>query len=192
MAAGVLATWAAFAVVGIAVRGLRPDFLEMFLHMRGATLVFGGLALAGVGGLVAALALGVPGREAAVRAGLVTSGIGFALAAGLGTLLFLQSPVAESVPWRADFQCLAVAMAVALIPALGIVVLGGRAAVHRPLVLVLAAAAGMAALGAATAQATCPADDLRHAMFGHVIAPGVGALLLALPLLVALRRASRS
>lgn len=193
MVGRVLLLWALVAGIGIAVRGLRPDFLEMLLHMRGIGLIFAGLGLTGIGGGVAALALGIPGREAAARAGFAAAGVGMAAAAGIGTLLFLQNPIFDSpVPLRADLVCLAIALAVGLLPGIGIAMFGARAAPHRPLVLVLAAAAAMAALGGATAQATCPANDIRHLMLGHVIAPGVGALLLTLPLLHALRRAARS
>ncbi|MDJ0785637.1 MAG: NrsF family protein [Myxococcota bacterium] len=189
---GLLLLWAAVAGLGIAMRGLRPDFLEMLLHVRGTALIFTGLGVAGLGGLLASLALGVPGREGAVRSGFVVAGIGMALAAGVGTLLFLQNPVFDSpVPLRADLDCLIVSLSVALLPALGISVFGARTVPHRPLVLVLAAAAAMAAMGGATAQATCPADDPRHLMLGHVLAPAVGALVLTFPLLFALRRARR-
>ncbi len=69
---------------------------------------------------------------------------------------------------------------------------GGRAAPYRPIVLVLAAAAGTAALGAITAEASCPHPEMRHLLVAHALAPVVGVLLLTLPLLVALRRVGRS
>jgi hypothetical protein len=68
----------------------------------------------------------------------------------------------------------------------------GRAAPFRPVVLVLAAAAGTAALGAITAQASCHHWEMRHLLVGHALAPAVGVLLLTLPLLVALKRLGRS
>jgi hypothetical protein len=189
---GVLALWALVAVPGVLLRGLRPDFLETLLAARAANAVFGVLALSGLGGIVAALALGVPGREWLARAGLGLGLLGLALAAGLGTLLVLWSPHPLHGLFQAgDLSCLGVACGVALIPAAGVVWFVGRAAPYRPLVAVLAAAAGMAALGAAAAQASCPYADPRHLLVGHVLAPALGAILLTLPLLLALRRFGR-
>lgn len=100
-------------------------------------------------------------------------------------------------PWSpgrrsSDLHCLLVACAVGLLPALGVVAFAGRAAPHRPLVLAVAAAAGAVALGTVAAQASCPYADLRHLLMGHALAPALGALLLVLPLLVALHRTERA
>ena len=169
--------------------GLRPDLTEVLQQPFGPGGVFFGLGLAGLGGLVAAVAMSVPGRESLARAGLLTSLFGMAVAAGLGTLLILRSPLIEAgTSLGTDLNCLTIACAVALLPSLGIMAFAGRAAPLRPLVLVLAAAAGTAALGAVTAQASCPSLDPGHLMLGHILAPAVGALVLAVPLLVALRR----
>ena len=186
-------TWAVVAGLAIAVRGLREDWIELALTPFGTGGLFLALGVVGVGGLVAALALGIPGRESTARSGIAVALVGMAYAAGVGTFLFVQSPVVE---WtgnpRGDLTCLGIALAVGLVPALGIAAFAGRAATFRPLVLALAAAAGTAALGAAASQAMCPSDDLRHLMFGHLFAPGVGALVLTLPLLLAIRRGARS
>lgn len=187
----VLGVWIAVASAGALLKGVRPGLPEVLLMDWGVAAVFGGLLGAGIGGLVAALAMGVPGREALARFGLLGSGLCMAIAAGVGTLLFLENPSAPTAPYQADLSCLLTACVVAALPALGIVWFGGRAAPHRPVVLVLAAAAAAAALGAASAQASCPYADFRHLMMGHVLAPVASALLLTLPLLVALRRASR-
>jgi len=192
---GVVATllglWLGIAIVGVAVLGLRPDLGEVFSSQRGALAVFAGLVLAGGGGLVGALAMGVPGRETLARGAFAAGALGMVLAAGVGTLLFLNSPAASlGTPYAVDLHCLAVACAVALLPAAGVIWFAGRAAPHRPLVLVLAAAAGTAALGAVTAQASCP-GDYRHLLMGHVLAPAVGTLVLSLPLLIALKRIAR-
>ncbi len=191
--AGVLLLWLAIAVVLLLVLGVRPEIVQALSTPFASGGIFAGLCAAGLGGLIAALALSVPGREATVRAGFAIAGVGLAYAAGVGTFLFVQSP---AITWTgsfgADFQCLAVAVIVALVPALGVIAFSARAQVFRPMALVLAAAVGTAALGAVTSQAHCPTEDARHLMLGHILAPGFGALVLSLPLLVALRRSSRA
>ncbi|MCP5057187.1 MAG: DUF1109 domain-containing protein [bacterium] len=189
---GLLGLWGLVAAVGVVVFGSRPDLAEAWLGQGGVAFVFAGLGLAGIAGLVAAVALGVPGRERLVSWMVLTAGAGMVLAAAGGSLLFLESPM----PWRgggwsADLNCLAVAVAVGILPALGVVAFAGRAAPFRPLVLVVAAAASAAALGTVVAQASCPMADLRHLLMGHVLAPAAGALVLSTPLLIALRRIGR-
>lgn len=190
--AGLLGVWLAVAAVGIALLGWKAD-LGALLAQRAVLSVSLGLVVAGLGGLVAAAALGVPGRERLARGALLCGGAGLAVAAGVGTLLFLRSPAVEpGAPLESDLHCLLVACAVGLLPALGVVAFAGRAAPHRPLVLAVAAAAGAVALGTVAAQASCPYADLRHLLMGHALAPALGALLLVLPLLVALHRTERA
>ncbi|MCP3985038.1 MAG: DUF1109 domain-containing protein [bacterium] len=189
---GLLGLWALVAAVGVAVLGSRPDLAQAWLGRGGVAFVFGGLGLAGVAGLAASVALGVPGRERLVRLALLAAGVGMVLAAGGGSLLFLES----AMPWngggfRADLDCLAVALVVGIFPGLGVVAFAGRAAAFRPVVLVVAAAASAAALGTIVAQASCPMVNLRHLLMGHALAPAVGVLVLSVPLLVALRRIGR-
>jgi hypothetical protein len=143
---------------------------------------------------VASLALAVPGREDAARRGFAIGAAGLAVAAGVGMLLLATSPGADAASWaggRAHLACLVFATAVGALPAAGVVALAARAAAARPLVLVLAAAAGAAALGAVAAKVSCTRADYAHLVVGHVLAPVVAALALALPLLFALRRLHR-
>ena len=148
-----------------------------------------GLGAAGVGGICAAVASAIPGREPATRFALGVSIGGLAGAAGFGTLLVLESPLLEArMPAAHDWSCLLVALAVAALPAIGVILVARRAAPFRPLVLSLAAAAGTAALGSIAAQASCAAGDPVHLLLGHVLAPAAGVLVLTLPLLAALRR----
>jgi hypothetical protein len=191
--AGVVALWLVIAAMGLTVLGLRPDIAEAMIGARGVAVVFAGLGLAGLGGVVAALAMGVPGREVLARGALTLAALGMVVAAGVGTVLFAMSRVTEArVPFTADLACLAVAVLVGLLPAVGVIWFAGRAAPFRPVTLVLAAAAGTAALGAITAQASCPHPEMRHLLVAHALAPAVGVLLLTLPLLVALKRFGRS
>jgi hypothetical protein len=189
LTAGVAALWFAAATIGLAVLGLRPDLVEATLQVRGVAAVFAGLGLAGVGGVIAALAMGVPGREVLARGALAVAILGMVVAASIGTLLFATSSPADApVPFTADLACLTVALLVGLLPAVGVVWFAGRSVPFRPLVLVLAAAAGAASLGAITAHASCPHSEMRHLLVAHALAPAVGVLLLTLPLLVALKR----
>jgi hypothetical protein len=189
---GVIALWFAVAAIGISLLGLRPDLAESTIGVRGVALVFAGLGLAGLGGVLTALATGVPGREVLARGALALTIFGMVIAAAVGALLFAVNPVGgERVTLTGDLACLAVAMLVGLLPAVGVVWFAGRAAPFRPVIAVLAAAAGTVALGAIAAQASCPHSEMRHLMVAHALAPAVGVLLLTLPLLMALRRFRR-
>ena len=191
--AGVIALWIAAAAIGFAVLGLRPDLGEAMIGMRGVAVVFAGLGLAGLGGVVAALAMGVPGREVLARAALTLAILGMLIAVGVGTLLFAISPVTGAgLLVRGDLACLAVAALVGILPAVAVVWFAGRASPFRPVIAVLATAAGTAALGAITAQGSCPHSEMRHLLVAHALAPAFGVLLLTLPLLVALKRFRRS
>jgi MFS family permease len=193
LAAAVLLLWLAIGVVGVALQGLAPTFWRTLAMPISAGGIFAGLLVAGVGGVLATLALAIPGRDRLARGAFALGGAGIAIAAGVGIALLARSPLAE---WRwpagHDLPCLAVALAIGLAPALALGWLAGRAAPFRPLAIALAAATGAAALGVSVAQATCPADDAMHLMLGHVLVPAVGALVLTLPLLVAIRRAERA
>jgi hypothetical protein len=192
VAAAVLLAWLAIGVVDVALKGLAPTFWQTLEMPVSAGGIFAGLLLAGVGGVLAALALAVPGRERLARAAFALGAAGMAIAAGVGFALVARSPLAE---WRwpvgHDWPCLFTALTVGLVPALALGWFGGRAAPFRPLAIALAAAAGSAALGGSVSQATCAADDPMHLMLGHVIAPAVGAFALTLPLLIAIRRSER-
>jgi hypothetical protein len=193
VAAAVLLLWLAIGVVGIALKGLAPTFWETLAMPISAGGIFAGLLVAGIGGVLAALALAIPGRERLARGALALGGAGLAIAAGVGALLLARSPLAAwRLPAGHDLPCLVTALAIGLVPALALGWFAGRAAPLRPLAIALAAATGAAALGGSVAQATCPADDPMHFMLGHVIVPAVGAFALALPLLIAIRRAERS
>lgn len=188
----IVVAWLAVAGVGVAVLGLRPDWIDVFLMPSGIAVIFGSLGLAGLGGIVAALATAVPGREALARVGLGVGLLGLALSAGLASMMVAQHPPAQwSGLGSSELRCLAVACAIGLLPALGVVAFVGRAAAFRPLAAVLGAAAGTAALGAVAAEASCPTSDPVHMLLGHVLGPVAGVLVLTLPLLFALRRLSR-
>jgi hypothetical protein len=189
---GVIALWLAAAAIGLTALGLRPDLGDALFGVRGVAAVFAGLGLAGLGGVVAALAMGVPGRELLARAALALAILGLLIATGVGTLLFAANPAAEvGLTWTSDLACLAVAVLVGLLPAVGVVWFAGRTLLFRPVMAVLAVAAATAALGAITAEGSCTHSEMRHLLVAHALAPAFGVLLLTLPLLVALRRFRR-
>ncbi len=185
--------WLAVAALGALWLGLRPDLPEFLAAHRGASVVLGGLTLAGLAGLAAALAFAVPGREGIAWSAALAALGGLAVAAGTGvTLVLAAAPDATAgVSALQHLRCLAVACAVGLVPALGLMRFAGRAWPYRPLAVAVAAAAGAAAMGAVSTQATCRADGAVHLVLGHVLAPGLAVLLLTLPLLFALRRFTR-
>ena len=191
-ALAVLGAWLLVSAVGVAVMGMRPDLGELMLSPGGVAAIFASLAAAGVGGVVCALGLAVPGRERVARSGLVLGLLGISVSAGLASAMVAGSPgLSLADVGVMDMRCLTVACAIGIVPALGVVLFLGRAAPFRPLAAVLGAAAGTAALGAVAAEASCPLSDPLHMLLGHVLGPVAGVLVLTLPLLVALRRLSR-
>ncbi len=189
--AGVILLWLLVAAVGVPWLGARPDLSTSLFGGGSVSVVFLALTASGASGLVAALALGIPGRERLVRYSMLVAISGMAVAAGLGTVLFVQSPVAVA-PWKADVRCLMEALALGLLPALGVIAFAGRAAPYRPLVLTVAAAAGAASLGSVAAQAACAMPDFRHLLMGHVLGPVAAAMVLSLPLLFVLRQMAKA
>jgi hypothetical protein len=192
--AGVALAWVVAAAAGLAAVGVHP---EAFAHLRpasGAAAALAGLGAAGLGALVASLALAVPGRDAAARWGLAAATVGLSVAAAACVFAFATAGALEGAARAtagSHLACGVFACAVGLLPALGAVAFAARAAPHRHLALVLAAAAGASALGALSAKAICAYADPAHLLAGHLLAPLAGALVLALPLRFALVRLRR-
>jgi hypothetical protein len=185
----VLAAWVVVVLASWAWSGLRPGGLTAMYSNASIAFVVAALTAVGGAGLVASLAASVPGRERLAWGAFLVGLLSAAAAAGLGTFLVAAAPGhGPGAPAAAHVSCLVRACGVALLPALVVAGFAARAAPYRPLVIVLGAAAGAAALGAVAAQATCPFGDPVHLMLGHVLAPVAGALVLTLPLLIAMRR----
>jgi hypothetical protein len=179
----VLAAASVSIALALAWKGLSPGFLQTGGTMWVFAALVTGLTLVGAGATVAALALGIPGREAASRAGFVSAGLGLVLAlAWVPFLLALPSTSAHAL-WPSDLVCLLSACAVGVPPGVVALWFVAHSVPHRPSIAVLAAAAGAVGLGAIAAKASCPVDGLRHLVFGHALAPVGGGLLLAVPLL---------
>lgn len=189
---GVLVLWLLVALAATLLRGFEEELLAGAGLMSAPVVIFAGLTVAGLAGIVAAVGAGVPGRERMVRGALLVALAGMAISAGIGTAMVLSSHAFGSgASFEAHLHCIGVALLVGFLPAIAAVWFAGRAAPYRPLVAVLAAAAGTAALGAVMAKASCPFLDPAHLMLGHILAPAAGAVLLTVPLLAVLRRVRR-
>lgn len=174
----------------LAGRGMSLAFLQASSTLWVFAMLVTGLTLIGSGATLLALALGIPGREAAARAGLASTVLGLLLALGWLPVQLAQANPLAAVPWSADLTCLLAACAVGTPPALVALWFVAHAVPQRPGLAVLAAAAGAVGLGALAAKASCPVEGLRHLLLGHALAPIGGALLLVMPLL-AFRRVMR-
>lgn len=189
--AAVVGVWA--LAVGLAIWLGRADTVKLLEVWGGPPgLVFGGLGLAGVCGILAAIAASMPGHERAVRIGAGLAVCGLLLASAVGLLLFVSTVASADPGFAAHWACLWHASAAGLVPALGAAWFAARAAAQRPLYAALGAAASAAALGTVAIQAFCPFGGPAHLLMGHVLAPAVGILLLTIPLLYALRSLTRT
>lgn len=189
-AGGVALLWLGVGALALTLRGLRPDLLQQLQPASAFVVILMGLGLIAVGGVVAALATSVPGREGAARVSLGLGLGGVMLAALMGAILILREagPAPLACPFENDLACFTVACLLALPPALGILAFVSRGAPYRPLIAVLAAATGAVALGALLVHVSCPESNPRHIILSHALAPLGGALLLTLPFRAALKR----
>ena len=174
--------------------GLRSDVRTLSFSAGYAGVVVG-LLLLSVGGAIAALGAGVPGRGPVVRVGLAAVGAallvlaitGFGLAAG-------GAPVGPlDAGWLATaLHCVVIASAVGLLPAALLLRFLGRAHPFRPAATRVMGASAMVAFGSLAVHLTCPADELVHVGVAHLLTPlAIGVLLgVALPRALPAIRAS--
>ena len=187
---GVIALWLVMGALLLALQGVRPGLLEVLAPDSGFVVILIGLGLIASGGVLAALATSVPGRETAARVSLALGLGGVVLAGGVGAILVLREagPVPTPCPFANDVACFAVCCLVSLPPALAVLTFVSRGAPYRPLLAVLAATTGAVALGALLMHVSCPTTSPRHLIVWHALAPLTGALLLTLPFRAALKR----
>lgn len=191
--ARILAAAALACAAFLLVRGLASGFLDAPRLFLVFVATASGMSLIGVGASVASLALAVPGREAAGRAGLAAAALGVLLTAGVAPLLRLGGPEASmAAALPADLACLLWACALGILPAALALWFIAQAAPRWPLLVVLVACAGAVGFGGVAAQAACAYAGLRHLLLGHALAPLAGGLLLAVPFGVLLRLLRRS
>ena len=151
-------------------------------------VVLAGLATTAAGGILAALAGAVPGREGEARLGRRILGVGLLLAAG-GVLWGVgrADALEPALPIASSLRCGGRAAALGLVPALVVCVFLARAFERRPLLGAACAALGALGLGAVAAHASCSGGGPLHLMIGHWLTPFGAALVLALPLSLLVR-----
>lgn len=151
--------------------------------------VLAGLVLTAAGGIVAALAAAVPGREPAARVGRGAALLGLALAAVGGAWAVASSGVADAISQLAScVHCLGRCMGLGILPVLLVCGFLAYAPARRPRAGSALAVAGGVALGAVAMHATCPSEGALHMLVGHSLAPLFAVLVLAYPLAALVRR----
>ncbi len=141
-----------------------------------------GLLGIGLGGVIAALAQAIPGRESTARGAVIAVLVASAVVL-LGSSLVhfvFEEAVAEQVP--GPLGCFLISCGLSIVPLAALAVVARRGVLQHPLAIALCAALGGVALGAFVVHLCCGADAFVHVFFGHAAAPFLGALLLG-PLL---------
>ena len=191
--AGIAAFTTLFALVMVTLLGLRDDDLGAGPGTMPFNLVALGLALAGVGGVMAALASSRPGRERLQSVTLATS---IAALVGLASAAFLgleDAPQSAGRVWGeiGEIPCVLFSLMLALPPALIVIRLAASAAPLRPRRTAWLAACGVTALGTLVAHLTCRTPGAWHVVLTHALLPLVGGVVLFAPLTLLLRRWQR-
>lgn len=181
-------------LVTSALLGLRSD-VRTLSFSAGYAGVVGGLLLLSVGGAIAALGAGVPGREPVLRSGLATVGAALLVLVVTGfALATAGAPVGPlDAGWLATaLHCVVIASAAGLLPAALLLRFLGRAHPFRPAATQALGASAMVAFGSLAVHLTCPADELVHVGAAHLLTPlAIGVLLgVALPRALPAIRAS--
>ena len=189
----ILIAAALWAAAFLAVRGVAWDLLQAPRLVWVSVALVAGLSLVGAGATLAALALAVPGRESAERAGFVAAAIGASIALGIAPALRIgAAEPARSAALAADLACLLCALALGVLPATLSLWFIAHAAPRRIALAVSLACVGAVGLGCIAARAGCAYGDLRHLLLGHALAPLLGGALLAIPLGLFLRAVRRT
>ena len=183
---------AALALVAavVSARGLRPEGLGAAPGDLPFLAVALGLGAAGLGGVLAALALARPGREDAAWSAALAGAIALGLSGAISAVGFPAGPDAGSDS-GGETACLVFAFVLALPLALLASRRASRAAVLHLAATALLVGTGAMALGTLAAHLTCRTPGAWHVVFGHSVAPLQGGLVLALPLYGLLRRLVR-
>jgi hypothetical protein len=160
-------------------RGVRSDLAAGALSSC-IVLMSVGLAIVALGGITASLGAGVPGRERVAQVGLRALLAGLVVAAGAGGWALVSAGAAT---WEGiGLECLATALIAGVLPGLALLGFLVAAFPARPALALAAASGGAVALGSVSVHLSCPATGGLHLLLGHVGAPVLGGLVLALVL----------
>lgn len=192
VACALVGLWGAVAGLVLWGTGARGDLPGLLLVDPLYAAVLAGLLTAAIGGSLAALASGVPGRQRAVRVGGAVALGGLAVALGACVAGLVAEHAAPGWPTATDRTCFRHATLFGLAPAVALLAFALRGWVERPLRAALATVVGGSAVGAAILHLVCPAPVApAHLLLGHVLVPVALGLAGALPLGAALRRWAR-
>lgn len=181
MALGVLGVGGVAAGLGVLFLGANPGLAEAARRYPSFAVIWAGLLAVALGGLVAALAGSVPGREREARVAFGVTSVGAFVAVVVGGLLAFRGPEAAvpAAPLLASGLCASLAVLLAL-PAVAVAVgFVLRGAPGRPLASLAAATSGAMALGAFANHMHCVQFDAAHLLMGHALVPLTAGLLLA-------------
>lgn len=173
-----LAVWTACEALVVLVLGarfgVRPD-LAVKLHEPGFVLSLLLLAGAGVAAAVLALAAAVPDRGPARRTVISLIGVTMLVAS---VAFAAQPPGAVSLAlWLAGWPCAARTGALALLPAVVLLVAIRRGATLVPALAGLLAGAAAFAIAAVSMRLVCPADERWHLLGWHLAPVAIGIAL---------------
>ncbi len=191
MAAALLFVWLATGAPVLLWLGVRDDLASVATSTPAFVAILAALILMAVGGVVSALALCVPGREATARIGaaLVALGLLGSVALSLAPIFEAASPGYLAGSLRYDATCLAVASGLAIPVVYFLLGFCHRGAVFAALPTASAMGLGAVAAGAVVVHLMCGEACARHLIGSHALAPLVGGLLLAFPGRLFLRHA---
>ena len=172
----------AVAILFAYSHGLRSDLGEVVAHGVRFNAVGIGLLGVGLGGVIAALAQVVPGRESTARKAVFVVLVASALVIGISSLLHFafEEAVVESQP--GPLGCFLISCGLSIVPLAVLAVVARRGVMQHPFIVAICAALGGVGLGAFVVHLCCGVDAFLHVFFGHAAAPFFGALLLV-PLL---------
>ena len=159
----------------------RPDFAGIFV----------GLGVAGLAGVLAALAGAAPDREGIAQRGVLLAVVSLVAAAGACLTVVAATGAWQGPVDPANAICLGRAAMLALVPASALLFFCLRGWVMRPRLAAGAGLIGSASLGALAIHLGCSEVAPLHQLIGHLAAPVVVTALLLVPLAHVLRRFAR-
>jgi len=185
----VAAVAGAVTVAVVAGLGLRPG-LEVVPGPTPFVVMALGLAAFGLACISAALAFARPGLENRGLAYALGGLVSLLVCVGIAAFWILGAPSTEDAMWGGarELPCVLFSISLALPAALFATYLAASAAPIHSVRTAILTGAGGTALGMVAAHLTCRTPGAWHTVLTHALAPLIGALLLAAPLALMLRR----